>query len=186
MKVILLSKIKGLGEIGDVKNVANGYGRNFLMPKKLAMPYSEEAFKTFEEKRASIQAENDKKYAAAMENKAKIEKIDIVILESAGENAKLYGSITSIRLANIINDLVKEKIVEKSNIIINNPIKEIGQFEFTVSLHSDVVFNKTLIVARSVEEAKKIKDGLFAIEKDSKSKKEEVKEDKKEEVKKEK
>lgn len=160
MKVILTAKVKGLGEIGDVANVKDGYAKNYLITKKIAIPYSEKFFQEFETKKALIQQENDKNYAIALENKAKIEKINITILENAGENAKLYGSINSIRLANIINDLVKSKIVEKSNIIITTPIKEIGQFEFTVDLGNDVIFTKTLIVARSMDEAKKIKDGI--------------------------
>ena len=172
MKVILTTKVKKLGEIGDVAVVKDGYAKNYLIAKKIAIPYSEEVFKEFETKKALLQQENEKNHAIALESKAKIEKVNIIILENAGENAKLYGSINSIGLANIINDLVKEKVVEKSNIIITTPIKEIGQFEFTIDLGNDVVFAKSLIVARSMDEAKKIKEGV-KIEK-TKEKKEEV------------
>lgn len=158
MKIILTSKVKNLGNIGDVKVVADGYAKNCLLAKKVAVVYSDELFQNFEARRIEIQKQSDKDFAIAITNKEKIEKIELVVLENAGDNDKLYGSITSIRLANVINDLVKEKVCEKTNIIIKTPIKELGKFNIIVELHHDVIFDKEIIIARSNEEAMKIKN----------------------------
>lgn len=157
MKVILTAKIKNLGNIGDVKVVADGYGKNYLLPKKLAIPYSEKNYKNFEEKKAIIEKENEELHSKALSNKEKIEKIEIVILENAGDNNKLYGSISSLRIANKINELINSKEISKSNVIIKNLIKELGKFTVLIELHNDVVFEKEIFVARSIEEVKKLK-----------------------------
>ena len=157
MKVILTSKVRHLGEIGDVKVVANGYGKNYLLPKKMVIPYSEENYKFFENKKAELEKNNEEKYQLALKNKEKIEKLEVVVLENAGDSDKLYGSVTPLRLANLINNLLKISDIDKSNVIIKTPIKELGIHTITLELHNDVIFNKEIIISRSREEAKKYK-----------------------------
>jgi large subunit ribosomal protein L9 len=157
MKVILTSRIKKFGEIGDIKEVADGYGKNYLLPKKLAMIYSDKNYKFFEKQRENIKKEDEKNKAIALTNKSKIESKEFVIIENAGDNDKLYGSINSVRIANFVNNLLNFNDIKHNDIIIQTPIKYLGMFEITFSLHPDVVFNKNIVVARSKDEAEKIK-----------------------------
>ncbi len=170
MKVILTSKIRHLGEIGDIKVIANGYGKNYLLPRKMVIPYSEENYKVFEAKKAELEKENEERYQTALKNKDKIEKLEIIILENAGDSDKLYGSVTPMRIANLINNLLKIKDVDKSNVVIRTPIKELGVYTITMELHHDVIFNKEIIVARSREEAKKYKTAKKAEKTDEETK----------------
>jgi large subunit ribosomal protein L9 len=157
MKVILVSRIKKLGEIGDIKEVADGYGKNYLLPKKLAIIYSEKNYKIFGEQRDILKQEDEKNKAIALSNKAKIEAKEIIIIENAGDNDKLYGSINSVRIANFVNNLINSKDIKKNDVVIPTPIKYLGVFEINFALHPDVVFGKSIIVARSKEEAEKMK-----------------------------
>jgi large subunit ribosomal protein L9 len=167
MKVILTSKVKHLGNIGDIKVVADGYGKNYLLPKKMAIPYSEANYKSFEEAKVTLEKENEERYQTALKNKEKIEKLEIIVLENAGDSDKLYGSVSSLRLANLINTLLKSKDVDKTNVIIRTPIKELGVYTITLELHHDVVFNKEIIIARTREEAKKYKTKKESLEKEN-------------------
>lgn len=167
MKVILTSKVKHLGNVGDIKVVADGYGKNCLLPKKMAIPYSEENYKAFEQRKVQLEKDNEEKYQLALKNKEKIEKLEVIVLENAGDSDKLYGSVSSARLAKLMNSLLKSKDLDKSNIIIRTPIKELGIFTITVELHHDVIFNKEIIVSRSREEARKYKMNRENPEKES-------------------
>lgn len=169
MKIILTSRIKTLGEVGDIKTVADGYGKNYLLPKKLAIIYSETNYKVFEEKKKMIEIENLANKNKAEEIKAKIEKMDFVLIEGAGDNDRLYGSISTTKLAKFVNDSLKEKIVLKSEILIKEPIKTLGKFQVTFNLHPDISLEKDVIVARSKEEAEKIKKGEFIKKEEKKS-----------------
>ena len=169
MKVILTSRIKTLGNIGDVKVVADGYGRNYLLPKKLALIYSEKNYKAFEERRKAIEEEDAKRKATALDVMRKLENKELILIESAGDNDRLYGSISSTKLANFVNTLLKNKVVDKNSIYIKEPIKTLGKFTITFDLHPEVSLDKDIIVARSKEEAEKIKKGEF-VRKDEKKK----------------
>lgn len=168
MKVILKSKIKKLGNIGDVVDVKDGYGRNMLIPNGLAIFYTDKNYEVFKAKKAEIEKENQDKKAKAEELKNKIIAKEIVLIENAGDDGKLYGSITGIKLANFINSLLKINDVKKSNISLKEPIKNVGKFAIIVELHPEVSFEKDVIVARSKEEANKIKKGEFELKKDDK------------------
>lgn len=161
MKVILTSRIKTLGNIGDVKVVADGYGRNYLLPKKLAIIYTDKNYKVFEEQRKAIEAADLENKEKALALKEKIEKKEIILLEAAGDNDRLYGSISAAKLSNFVNTLLKDKSLTKNDIIIKEPIKTLGLFTIVFDLHSEVSFEKDIIVARSKEEAEKIKKGEF-------------------------
>jgi large subunit ribosomal protein L9 len=157
MKVILISRIKKLGEIGDIKEVADGYGKNYLLPKKLAIIYSEKNYKIFGEQRDILKQEDEKNKAVALSNKTKIEAKELIIIENAGDNDKLYGSINSVRIANFVNNLINSKDIKKNDVVISIPIKYLGVFEISFVLHPDVVFSKNIVIARSKEEAEKMK-----------------------------
>ena len=183
MKVILTSRIKTLGNVGDIKIVADGYGKNYLLPNKYAIIYSEKNYKAFEEKKKQIEEEDRKNRELAESIKSKIENKEILLIESAGDNDRLYGSISSLKIANFVNDLLKEKVLKKTNIIIKEPIKTLGKFSIVFDLHPEISLEKDIIVARSKEEAEKIKKGEFVKKEDKKQQEENKKEDKKEDKK---
>ena len=108
-------------------------------------------------------------YVAQLEDLIAEEKKELVLLENAGDNDRLYGSITSTKIANFVNDLLKEKVIDKSNVYIKEPIKTLGKFVITFDLHSEVSVEKDIIIARSKEEAEKIKKGEFVKKDDKKS-----------------
>ena len=95
MKVILNADVKHLGEEGDVKVVANGYYRNFLYPRNLAVPYNEATVAYFEGRKAEIEAKKDAKRAASASLKEKLEALALEIAVPAGNNGKLYGAVTA-------------------------------------------------------------------------------------------
>jgi large subunit ribosomal protein L9 len=159
MKVILTSRIKTLGNTGDVRVVADGYGRNYLIPRKLAIIYSESNYRIFEEKRKLVEVENLINKKKAEEVKEKIEAQDLIIIASAGENDKLYGSINTVKIANFINQLIGEKFLTKSSVYTQKPIRTLGKFTIEFNLHPEISFAKDLIVSRTDEEAKNMISG---------------------------
>lgn len=174
MKIILKSKIKKLGNIGDIVDVKDGYGRNMLIPNGLAIFYTDKNYEVFKKKKAEIEKENQENKAKAEELKAKIINKDIILIENAGDDGKLYGSISGVKLANFINSLLKINDVKKSHIFLKEAIKNVGKFPIIMELHPEVSFEKDIIIARSKEEANKIKKGEFEIKKDDKKQQNEV------------
>ncbi|MDL2209235.1 50S ribosomal protein L9 [Desulfovibrio sp. OttesenSCG-928-O18] len=145
MQVILRADVENLGRLGDVVTVKAGYGRNYLLPQGMAMPASKANLKVFELERKKLQAEMDALRSAAGELGERIKKTDITIVMRVGENDKLYGSVTS----GVIADALAEKGVEidRRRVIIDAPIRTIGQFPVRVRLHADVVVEFNITVA---------------------------------------
>ncbi len=169
MKVILKSKIKKLGNIGDIVEVKDGYARNMLIPNGLALFYTDKNYESFKIKKAEIEKENQENKAKAEDLKNKVLTKEIILIENAGDDGKLYGSITGAKLANFINSANKiENAVKKSNITLKEAIKNVGKYEIMIELHPEVSFEKIVIVARSKEEANKIKKGEFKLESEKK------------------
>ena len=165
MKVILKSKIKKLGNIGDIVDVKDGYAKNMLIPNGLAVFYTDKNYEVFKLKKDEIEKQNEENKSKAEELKSKIENKDLVLIENAGDDGKLYGSISGIKLAKFINQLFKIDTLKKSNVFLKEPIKTIGKFTIILDLHPEVSFEKNLVIARSKEEAIKIKKGEFKLEK---------------------
>ena len=95
MKVILNVDVKSLGEEGDVKNVANGYARNFLLPRNLAVPYNEATVLMFEARKAEIEARKEQKRKDSASLKDKLEAAAVEVTMPAGANGKLYGAVSA-------------------------------------------------------------------------------------------
>ena len=95
MKVILNKDLATLGEVGDVKDVARGYARNYLFPRGIALPYTPKIIKMFEARKEEIEAHKAKKRADSLGLKERLENLEISIAMPAGANGKLYGSVTS-------------------------------------------------------------------------------------------
>jgi len=106
MKVILNQDVPSLGEIGDVKDVAPGYARNFLLPRDLAVVYNDRTVRLFEKRKAEIEAIKEQKRKASMSLKEKLEAEELSIVMPAGANGKLYGAVTN---ANIADELLKKE-----------------------------------------------------------------------------
>jgi large subunit ribosomal protein L9 len=156
MRVILTEVINKLGKIGEVVTVNNGYAKNFLIPKKKAICFTDANFKIFESKKAEYEKLNFKNLDLANKVKDKIEGKNIIIIQNASDDGRLYGSVNSGVIANRINDLIGEKLVSRGEIFLKKPIKEIGVYEFKLAMHSEAELNLKLAVARSESEADNI------------------------------
>ena len=152
MKIILISKFANLGNVGDIVNVKDGYGKNFLIPQKKAIFYSAANYKTFEAQKKQFELENEKNCSSAELNKAKLDGKVITIISNASDDGKLYGSITTSIIANEVNKILGEAIVSRANIILKKPIKDIGVHNVKVDLYSDIIANIKIVIARTASE----------------------------------
>ena len=137
MKVVLLADVKGQGKKDQVVEVSDGYARNFLFPKKLAISADSNALNEIKNKEASKQHKLDVEKANALDIAKKLESITVVFEYAAGPDKKLYGSVTAKDVA----DELKKKHgidIDKRKITLAEPIKSFGSFKADVKLFSDV------------------------------------------------
>ena len=138
MKVILLKDVKGTGKKGEVKEVSDGYARNFLLPKKVAVIADNTAMKELNEKNKSIENKAQKEYEAAVELGKKMEEMNIVIYSKAGDGGRLFGSITSKDIAEQLKKQ-HEIVVDKRKVLLNDPIITLGSKIVEIKIHQKVV-----------------------------------------------
>jgi large subunit ribosomal protein L9 len=137
MQVILLEKVSNLGDLGDQVTVKAGYGRNFLVPLKKAVVASADNVATFEARRAELQEVADQKKATAAARGEKISGLNITLSTKAGEEGKLFGSITVRDVAEAVNAAGVE--LEKSEVRLpDGPLRELGEYEVDIHLHTEV------------------------------------------------
>ena len=143
MKVILLADVKGQGKKDQIVEVSDGYARNFLLPKKLAIPADSKAINEVKNKEASKQHKIEVDRENAKQIAAKLESIVVRFVYAAGPDKRLYGSVTSKEIA---ESLKKEHGIEidKRKITLSEPIKSFGTFRVAVRLFNDV--NGTITV----------------------------------------
>src|SRR5574344_77722 len=145
MKVILNSDVKHLGELGDVKNVANGYARNYLFPHMYAVPYNDDTVAYFEGRKAEIEALKAQKRADSASLKDKLEALEVKLTMPAGTNGKLYGAVTSQTISDFYAkngfDIERKKIE-----IPGLTIKNTGSYQFVVHLYESTVAEVKLVV----------------------------------------
>lgn len=146
MKVILIADEPSLGKAGEIVQVKDGFARNYLIPKKKALPATPENLSRVEQTRRQLEASKAKAKQAAEILSAKIEKMDLVFKRQAGEKEKLFGSVTSMD----IEKALKEKGIEvdRKRIQLQEPIKQLGEFTVPVRLHSEVTANLRIRVIR--------------------------------------
>ncbi|MBU6141210.1 MAG: 50S ribosomal protein L9 [Proteobacteria bacterium] len=149
MKIILISAIAQLGKIGDIVEVSNGYAKNFLIPSKRAICYTVANYKIFETKKQEFEQANLNNLDSASKVKEKIFGKDLIIIENASDDGRLYGSVSSSLIATKLNDMLGERLISRSDIFMAKPIKEIGVYQVRLNLHSDVSFEVRTIVTRS-------------------------------------
>ncbi len=153
MKIILNQDVVGLGEMGDIKDVAAGYARNFLFPRKFALPHNSKTVAVFEKRRAEIDAHKSQKRQASASLRERIEAEDFALSMPAGANGKLFGAVTS---QTIYDELVKKGIeIDRKKIEIQDKaIKTTGNFKVTIHLYEkDVAMLKVSITAQEVKKS---------------------------------
>ena len=151
MDVILLERIEKLGQMGDVVRVKNGFARNFLLPQKKALRASKDNLAYFEKERVTLEAKNLKQKQEAELVLEKLDNYNLVIIRQAGETGQLYGSVNTNDVKVKLNE--NGFIVEKNQIKLDKPIKELGVHAVSVKLHPEVQATISVIVSRTETEA---------------------------------
>jgi large subunit ribosomal protein L9 len=151
MQVVLLERVEHLGQMGDVVSVKDGYGRNFLLPQGKALRATKANMARFETERAQLEARNLelKKEAAAVA--AKLDGKSFVVIRQASDGGALYGSVTARDAAEAAT--AGGFSVERRQIVLDRPVKELGVHAMRVVLHPEVSATISINVARSAEEA---------------------------------
>ena len=137
MKVILREDIDNLGKSGDLVTVKDGFGRNYLLPRKKAVLASEQNMRQLEHEKGVITARNAKLKGAAEEQAKKIGNIKVTIKRKVGEQDKLFGSVTALDIAESV--AAQGQNVDRRAIHLPEPIKSTGHFEVELRLHREVV-----------------------------------------------
>ena len=145
MKVILNSDIKGVGKKNEIINASDGYARNYLFPKKLAVPADTQNMNVLNAKKASEQHKKDLECEEAKKKKEKMKTIVLKITTKAGENGKTFGSITSKEIAETLEKQFKIK-VDKKKIMLPEQIKTLGTYVVDIKLYEGVVGKLTVSV----------------------------------------
>jgi large subunit ribosomal protein L9 len=153
MKVVLLERVDNLGAIGDVVTVKDGFARNFLLPRDKARRATAANLKAFELDRVAIEQRNDKNKADAQKVADKIDGQTYVMIRQAGETGQLYGSVAGRDVAEAVQ--AEGGKIERSQVVLNTPIKTLGVHEVLVRLHAEVQATVKMNVARSAEEAER-------------------------------
>ena len=151
MEVVLLERVAKLGQMGDVVSVKNGFARNFLMPQGKALRATKANLASFEAQRVQLEANNLESKGEAEAMAAKIDGQVFIVIRSASDAGSLYGSVTG----RDASDAATEDgfTIDKKQIVLAKPIKDLGLHEMTVVLHPEVSATITVNVARSAEEA---------------------------------
>lgn len=147
MQVLLTQNVPGIGNAGEVKKVADGYARNYLFPRKLAVAATGGAVKQAEAIKQAVVRREAKTRAEAQELAKLIEQVTLTFRAKAGEGDRLFGSITS---TDIVEALAREKgiTVDKRKIELNSPLKELGTHQVTIKLHPEVSARATVVVEK--------------------------------------
>ena len=148
MKVILKQNVESLGKAGDLVRVADGYARNFLIPKELAAQASGRNLKVFEHERQRILQQAEKIQKQAEETAAKLGGVICTIARRVGDQEKLFGSVGTQDIGEAL--AVQGVEIEKKNILLDEPIKALGEFPVRIKLSAGVTAEvKVVIVAES-------------------------------------
>lgn len=146
MLVILKKNVKGTGKAGDIVKVSDGFANNRLIPAGLAVPATNQNVKSAEKQKAFIEKKNAEEKAAAEATAKKLESKTVTIKTRVGDNGKLFGSITSMDIADAIQKQVGNKI-DKKKIVLSKPIKEIGVHTVEVKLYPEVSATVKVVIS---------------------------------------
>jgi large subunit ribosomal protein L9 len=138
MKLILTHEVTGLGAPGDVVEVKDGYGRNFLIPRGFAIRWTRGGEKQIESIKAARGAREVRDIDKAQEIKARLEAGPVDVKVRAGAEGRLFGAVTVGDIAEAINGTASDAVVDKRKIMVGNPIKSLGSHQVTVRVHDEV------------------------------------------------
>ena len=146
MKVILNADIKTLGKKGDLVNVSDGYARNFLFPRKLAVEANAANLNTVSQRESAKEYHKSVEIKNAEDLKQQLEKISVTIKVKAGANGKLFGSVTSKEVAEVLASLYGVS-VDKKKIVLSEPIKAYGTYILDIKLYANSTAKLNVVVA---------------------------------------
>jgi large subunit ribosomal protein L9 len=145
MQVILLEKVTNLGDLGDVVKVKDGFARNFLIPQGKAKRATEANLKAFEARRTELEKAQAEQLAKARERGAKLEGLTLQIVQKAGPDGHLFGSVTNFDIVELLEKQGHE--VERSQVRMPvGPLKQVGEFPIQLQLHTDVIVTVNVAV----------------------------------------
>jgi large subunit ribosomal protein L9 len=146
MKVILMTDVPALGRRGDTKEVASGYARNYLLPRKLAVPATPANVRNLESLQRQRAREEHRATEEARVHATRIEGLTLRVVARASEDGRLYGSVSA---QDVVEFLEREQVpVEKRRVLLEEPIKALGEYKVPVRLHADVTAQLTVSVTR--------------------------------------
>jgi large subunit ribosomal protein L9 len=137
MRVVFLDDVDGVARAGEIKNVADGYARNFLLPRKLAATATTSTMQQAEKRAKALAKEQEKLDAAAQAVAGTLTASPLVIEVKAGNEGRLFGSVTASDIAEAVNERAGSKL-EHRQVALGNPIKDLGTYEVSVSLTRNV------------------------------------------------
>lgn len=145
MKVIVIKDTKNVGKKGDIKNVSDGYAKNFLIPNGIVMEATPANIRDLERKKAADAEKRATDKASAEVLKAKLAEIETVLQTKAGEGGKVFGSITSKDISDAL--MAQHGIeIDKKKIVLENPIKQLGEYTITAKLYQEVTAEFKVVV----------------------------------------
>jgi large subunit ribosomal protein L9 len=157
MEVILLERVGKLGQMGETIRVKDGFARNFLLARGKALRATTENKARFEGMRAELEKKNLEAKGEAGKLSSKIDGKSYVVIRQASEAGQLFGSVTTRDISRLLNE--DGAAITRGQVAINAPIKSIGQYKVPLALHPEIEVAVTVIVARSADEAERIKRG---------------------------
>ncbi len=148
MKLILKKTVENLGEAGEVVQVKDGYGRNYLIPQGLAYSASATNIARLEAEQTQAQERSRRDFLEARRRASQLEGLSIVFLERAGEDGKLFGSVTKAHIAERANEGDLDFVLDRKLVMLEEPLKTLGVTNVPVHLHADVVVDIEVRVER--------------------------------------
>jgi len=145
MKVILLKDIKGTGKKNEIINASDGYARNYLIPRKLAVEAIDANIRELDFKKANISKMKNDELKDAQEFAERISKLEVDFVVKSSDKGKLFGAITSKDISEMVNKKFKIDI-DKKRIVLKNPIKEVGKYDVEIKIYPNVKSSIKVIV----------------------------------------
>lgn len=150
MQVILLEKVANLGNLGDVVRVRDGYARNFLLPRKVARRATAAALQEFEARRAELEKLQAEKLAAAQAQNEKLNGQTFTLVQKAGVDGRLFGSVTTMDIANALQNAGFADLLKTQVRLPDGHLKAVGEYPVQVVLHPDVIAEINVVVQGDV------------------------------------
>ena len=153
VELILLQRVEKLGQMGEIVTVKPGYARNFLLPQGKAIRANAHNRERFERERVQLEAQNLKHREEAERLSERMHGLSVILIRQAGDSGSLYGSVTTRDIAEAATQA--GLTITRNQVILPEPIKQLGLYEVSVALHPEVAMQVTVNVARSEEEAER-------------------------------